>query len=95
MRRQPLIPKLTSAYKKDVRRAESRGWDVDNKLLPSLAVLLNMRPLPPRYEDHPLKGEWSGYREFHVESDWVVIYRVVRQFLVLARTGFHSDLFKK
>jgi mRNA interferase YafQ len=95
MRRQTLILKLTSAYKKDVRRAESRGWDIDNKLLPPLAILMNTRLLPPQYEDHPLKGEWSGYREFHAEPDWIVIYRIVRQFLVLARTGTHSDLFKK
>ena len=95
MRPQTLTPELTSAYKKDVRRAESRGWGIDNKLLPPLAILLNRDPLPPQYADHPLKGEWSGYREFHVEPDWLVIYRVVRQFLVLARTGTHSDLFKK
>jgi mRNA interferase YafQ len=95
MRNQTLTPKLTSAYKKDVRRAESRGWDIDNKLLPPLAILLNTRQLPPQYEDHSLKGEWSGYREFHIEPDWIVIYRVVRQFLVLARTGTHPDLFKK
>jgi mRNA interferase YafQ len=95
MRRQTPTLKFTPAYKKDLRRAESRGWDIDNKLLPPLAVLLNANPLPPQYEDHSLKGEWSGYQEFHVESDWIIIYRVVRQFLVLARTGTHSGLFKK
>jgi mRNA interferase YafQ len=95
MRSQALIPKLTTAYKKDIRRVESRGWDIDNKLLPPLAILLESRSLPTQYEDHSLKGEWSGYREFHAETDWIVIYRVVRQFLVLARTGPHSDLFKK
>jgi mRNA interferase YafQ len=90
-----LTPKITSTYKKDLRRAKSRGWDIDNKLLPPLDVLLNERPLLSQYEDHPLKGEWSGYREFHVETDWLVIYRVVQRFLVLARTGTHDDLFKK
>ncbi|MDR1979333.1 MAG: type II toxin-antitoxin system YafQ family toxin [Synergistaceae bacterium] len=47
------------------------------------------------YFDHPLQGDWSGYREFHIEPDWVVIYRNVDEFLVLERTGTHSDLFKK
>jgi mRNA interferase YafQ len=54
------------------------------------------RPVLPRlYDDHPLKGEWAGYREFHADFDWIVIYRVAGRFLVLARTGSHSDLFKK
>jgi mRNA interferase YafQ len=90
-----MTPKLTSAYKKDIRRVESRGWDIDNKLLPPLAVLLNGHSLPRQYDDHRLKGEWAGYREFHADTDWIVIYRVVGRFLVLARTGSHSDLFKK
>jgi mRNA interferase YafQ len=94
MRNQTLIPKLTSAYKKDLRLAEARGWDIDDTLLPLLAVLLNRQSLPLQYQDHPLKGEWSGYREFHVSSNWILIYRVVGEFLVLARTGTHSDLLK-
>jgi mRNA interferase YafQ len=89
-----LIPKLTSAYKKDVRQAEARGWDIANKLLPPLAILINKKSLPSQYKDHPLRGEWSGYREFHADSDWIVIYRVASAFLVLARTGTHSDIFK-
>jgi mRNA interferase YafQ len=89
-----LIPKLTSAYKKDIRQAEARGWDIDNKLLPPLTILMKGGLLTAQYKDHPLRGEWAGYREFHAEPDWIVIYRVVGEFLVLARTGTHSDLFK-
>ncbi|MDR1622030.1 MAG: type II toxin-antitoxin system YafQ family toxin [Synergistaceae bacterium] len=88
-----LIPKLTSAYKRDIRQAAARGWDINNKLLPPLDILMNKELLPPQYKDHSLKGEWAGYREFHAEDDWIVIYRVVGEFLVLARTGTHSDLF--
>jgi addiction module toxin, RelE/StbE family len=51
--------------------------------------------LPDHYRDHPLSGEWTGYREFHAAPDWLVIYRIVRNYLVLARTGTHADLFKK
>jgi len=90
-----LTPKLTSAYKKDLRAAEAKGWDIDNDLLPPLAILLNRQPLPPQYKDHPIKGKWSGYREFHAKPDWIVIYKVTGDFLVLARTGTHSELFKK
>ena len=46
------------------------------------------------YSDHPLRGPWSGYREAHIEPDWLLIYRVAGEELQLARTGSHSDLFK-
>jgi mRNA interferase YafQ len=42
----------------------------------------------------PIRGKWFGYREFHAEFDWILIYRIVDEFLVLARTGTHNDLFK-
>jgi mRNA interferase YafQ len=64
------------------------------KMFPPLMLLLNGQPLPPQYHDHPLKGKWSGHREFHVEWDWLVIYRLVGEFLVLHRTGSHTDLFE-
>lgn len=52
-----LQPRLTSAWKKDVKSVEARGWDIDNVLLPPLEILLNKQQLPPQYRDHPLKGE--------------------------------------
>jgi mRNA interferase YafQ len=65
-----------------VRLAEARGWDIDNLLLPPLAILLKGESLPARYKDHSLKGKWSGYREFHADNDWIVIYRVSGDFLI-------------
>jgi mRNA interferase YafQ len=49
--------------------------------------------LPASYKDHPLKGDWQGYRDAHIEPDWLLIYRVVRDDIYLARTGSHADLF--
>ncbi len=53
------------------------------------------QPLAARHRDHPLRGIWKGYREAHVEADWLVIYRVEGEELRLVRTGTHSDLFKE
>ncbi|WP_348640742.1 type II toxin-antitoxin system YafQ family toxin [Mesorhizobium sp. B2-3-13] len=47
------------------------------------------------YKDHPLKGDWKGFRDAHIEPDWLLIYRVVGDELQLARTGSHSDLFNE
>jgi mRNA interferase YafQ len=45
------------------------------------------------YSDHPLKGDWKGFRDLHIEPDWLLLYRVEGTELQLARTGAHSDLF--
>lgn len=51
------------------------------------------KPLPVGCHDHPLKGEWNGYRDAHIEPDWLLIYRVEGDELRLTRTGTHADLF--
>ena len=81
-----------TAFRKDVKRAEKRGKDMA-KLRSVILLLVQDAPLDPRYRDHPLKGEWHGYRDLHVEPDWVLIYKVIETALFLARTGTHSDLF--
>lgn len=87
-----LTLKPVPLFRKDSQKLAARGRDF-LKLVTPLAILLNRQSLPPQYQDHPLKGEWLGYREFHVEFDWVVIYKIVNDFLVLARTSTHADLF--
>lgn len=82
----------STAFKKDVRRADKRGRNMA-KLRAVILLLIDNAPLEPRYRDHPLKGEWLGYRDLHVEPDWVLIYRLTDAELLLARTGTHSDLF--
>jgi mRNA interferase YafQ len=60
-----------------------------------LRLLVAEHELPATYKDHPLKGDWRGYRDAHVEPDWLLIYRVAGDELQLARTGSHSDLFNE
>ena len=87
-----LKPVRSTAFKKDVKRADKRGRDMA-KLKTVILQLIEGAPLAPHHRDHPLKGSWSGYRDLHVEPDWVLIYRVSETELLLARTGTHSDLF--
>lgn len=63
------------------------------KLKVELGMLIAEESLPTRYSDHPLKGDWKGFRDLHMEPDWVLIYRIRGSDLELARTGNHSDLF--
>ena len=65
------------------------------KLRAVLASLIPQEPLTARSLDHPLRGIWKGYREAHIEPDWLLIYRVAGNELRLVRTGSHADLFKE
>jgi mRNA interferase YafQ len=56
--------------------------------------LLREEPLPKEAKDHPLKGNFSDYREFHVSGDLLVVYRVLDDTLQLIRIGSHSEIFK-
>ena len=89
-----LTPVRSSQFKRDVRRARVRGKDL-SKLRALLAPLIEQEPLSARYRDHPLRGIWKGYREVHIEPDWLLVYRIKRDELHLVRTGTHSDLFKE
>ena len=87
-----LTPVRSSQFKRDVRRARARGKDL-GKLRALLASLIEQECLPAQYRDHPLRGIWKGYREVHLEPDWLLIYRIKSDELHLVRTGTHSDLF--
>lgn len=87
-----LQPVYTSRFKRDVKRCEKRGKDMD-KLKALIILLLAQNPLPAHYRDHALKGEHTGWRDAHIEPDWLLIYRTEGDTLTLARTGSHSDLF--
>ena len=80
-----LTPVRSSQFKRDVRRARLRGKDL-SKLRALLQSLINQNRLSPRYRDHPLRGSWKGYREVHIEHDWLVIYRTTGDELHLVRT---------
>lgn len=89
-----LIPVRSTQFKRDVKRMQRRGKDL-TKLRQPLAMLARQVPLPTRYRDHLLRGNWQRYREFHIEPNWLLIYRVVGAELQLVRTGSHADLFNE
>jgi len=72
---------------------ERRGKDIA-LLRRALDLLIAGRLLPPEYKDHPLRGEFSGSRDCHIEPDWVLIYTLEESHLRLERTGTHSDIFR-
>lgn len=84
----------TSQFKKDYKLAIKRGCDI-NKLQKVVMILASGETLPEEYRDHPLRGNYSGYRECHIEPDWLLVYKITENVLVLTlyRTGTHSDLF--
>jgi mRNA interferase YafQ len=86
-------PVHTGQFRRDARRAQKRGKDM-SKLREVLTLLIAAEPLPPRLKDHPLTGEWSGYRDCHIEPDWLLLYKIDGDDLILARTGAHADLFR-
>lgn len=58
-----------------------------------IETLVNDEPLADEYRDHVLIGSWKGFRECHIQPDWLLIYRIEGDELQLARTGSHADLF--
>src|SRR4029077_11694762 len=71
------IVKYTSRFRRDYRREKSgrHGERVDAALLETVAMLAKDEPLPRRYFDHPLSGEWSDHRDCHIRPDLILIYR--------------------
>jgi mRNA interferase YafQ len=80
-------------FRKDVKQAQKRGKDM-GKLRELILLLLEGDPLPPRYKDHPLRGNWQHHRDCHIEPDWLLIYKIAGDDLHLVRTGTHADLFE-
>lgn len=94
MRKTKYTVKTTSQFKKDFKAAIKRNQKIE--LLENvIALLASGEKLSEKYKDHALSGKWSGHRECHIQPDWLLIYRIENDVLVLtlARTGIHSDLF--
>ena len=85
---------FTARMKRDTRRMLKRGRDI-SRLEAVIDALAKREPLPEKLRDHALTGPFSGFRECHIEPDWLLIYRVdgARLILIAAATGTHSDLF--
>ena len=63
------------------------------KITSLIKLLIQDNPLPQKYKDHALIGNWVGRRDCHIEPDWILIYKKTEDELLLERTGSHSDLF--
>ena len=89
---------FTSRFNKDYKRVQRSplGKSLQAELQAVLELLLEDAPLPANNHDHPLRGEWKGFRDCHVRPDLVQIYRKYEpSILELSRLGSHSELFKK
>lgn len=84
----------TSKFQRDLKRVERRGYDL-SLLRGAIQILERGEPLPPKYKDHALTGDYIGCRECHITPDWLLVYRLHNEalILILTRTGTHSDLF--
>jgi len=83
---------FTNGFEKDLKRAAKRGLPMD-ALSNVIDLLTAEEPLPERFCDHQLKGEYAGYRECHIKPDWLLIYDIENGVLTFSRTGSHADLF--
>ena len=88
-----LGPFYTSQFKKDFQLQERRGKDIA-LLKEIINLLVSEKKLVPQYRDHPLKGNFKNFRECHIRSDWLLIYKVEGNNIYFTRTGTHSDLFE-
>ena len=89
-----LTIKYQSSFKRDYKRIKKRGYNI--RLLEKVITLLaEGQELPASYHDHALTGDYSGCRECHIAPDWLLVYEVIEDelLLYLTRTGTHSDLF--
>jgi mRNA interferase YafQ len=88
--------RVVTRFERDVKRMARRHKDL-TKLETVIATLVAEEPLPSRYRDHALTGDLHGWRDIHVEPDWLLIYRINRSILelILLRTGTHADIFEE
>ena len=89
-----LTIKYQTAFKKDFKRIQKRGYDL-SLLEDVITKLAEQQALEPARKDHALSGTWKGFRECHITPDWLLIYQVRENelVLVLTRTGTHAELF--
>ena len=84
----------SNRFKKDLKLAVTRGYRIE--LLEEIVnKLANGDALEPKHKDHALSGDWKGMRECHITPDWLLVYQILEDELILylSRTGTHSDLF--
>jgi len=87
-------PVYTKQFEKDVKRCQRRDKNLD-KFKIIARTLLSGESLDSIHKDHKLVGNYVDRRDCHIESDWVLIYKIIENKLIFERMGTHSDLFKK
>ena len=87
-----MTPRERAEFRRDLKRLKKRNYDMA-KIRAVIDTLCARRRLGPKQMDHGPSGEWKGWRDCHIEPDWVMIYRVKADKLELGRTGTHADLF--
>lgn len=87
--------RFTNQFKKDIKIAKKQGKDIE-KLVDVITILAEGKTLGEKYCDHSLSGYYKGCRECHIEPDWLLVYEINDNILVLMlnRVGSHSELFK-
>jgi mRNA interferase YafQ len=89
----PLALLTTTKFEKDFRRVRKQDKDID-KLEKIVDFLQAQQALPFACRPHLLHGSWAGHWDCHIESDWLLLYRVTETALILVRTGSHAELFE-
>ena len=84
---------MTTRFKKDYKRELKTDPGLPEKLTSVIELLATDAELPERLSDHPLQGDWKGFRDCHIKPDLVMIYAKSEGVLSLARLGSHSELF--
>ncbi len=87
-----LKPIYLNRFEKEFEKAKRRGKKPE-KFYTLLALLLEEKPLPAKYCNHKLKGQFKEHWECHIEPDWLLVYRKTDTEIILVETGTHSDLF--
>lgn len=84
----------SNQFKKDLKLAKKRGFKIE-KLQKVVDIIVSSEKLPSKYHDHQLTGKYKNFRECHIDPDWLLVYRLDKDVLILFlfRTGTHSDLF--
>jgi mRNA interferase YafQ len=85
--------RTTGQFDRDYSQAVKRGKKIE-KLDDVMMKLINENPLPVRNRDHALKGNFKGFRDCHIEADWLLIYKIDGEVVTFERTGTHSDIFR-
>lgn len=82
----------SSRFKRDIKKARKQGKPLA-ELQTVIKIIVQQKPLPKKFQDHNLGGDYANFRECHIRPDWLLIYKTTERELQLARVGSHSELF--